>query len=51
MKKTYIAVARKLVHPKKIFLHCAKISTNKVHYFGFRSLKGIRTGQLKETGL
>ena len=31
-KKTYIAVARKLVHAKKIFLRCAKISTNKVYH-------------------
>ena len=29
-KKTYIAVARKLVNAKKIFFRCAKISTNKV---------------------
>ena len=30
-KTTYIVVARKLVHTKKIFLRCAKISTNKVY--------------------
>ena len=31
-KETYIAIARKLVYAKKIFVCCAKISTNKVYH-------------------